>query len=89
MVRFILFLGVKNTGKNLVILLIGIIILTSNATIISSTNNTFNETDFDPLVDVEVTVEVQIIRFLENNISDRSFGRIFLERFGFLELFPI
>jgi len=85
MVRFILFRGVKNTGKNLVILLIGIIILTSNATIISSTNNTFNETDFDPLVDVEVTVEVQIIRFLENNISDRSFGRIFLERFGFLE----
>jgi len=87
MVCFFHILGIKNIGKNLLIFFVGILLLTSNATIISSTNNILNETDFDPLVDVEVTVEIQIIRSLENNISDKSFERLKIEIFGFLESF--
>ena len=49
--------------------------LTSNATINLSMANEQTKTDFDPLVDVEVTFEVQAIRFLEEDVQAVSIDR--------------
>ena len=61
--------------KYYVILIAGILLLTSNATINLSMANEQTETDFDPLVDVEVTFEVQAIRFLEEDVQAVSIDR--------------
>ena len=42
------------------------------STTVSSSMFITNKTDFDPLVDVEVTVEIQTIRFLEGDASQTS-----------------
>ncbi len=55
--------------KNIIILITGVLLLTSIAAITSSLANSSDRTDFDPLVDVEVTVELQTIRWLEENLS--------------------
>ena len=46
--------------------------LSLSATVNSSIVTSSAETDFDPLVDVSVTVDVQTIRFLEDDDSRTS-----------------
>jgi len=55
--------------KNIIVLIAGVLLLTSITTITTSLANSSNRTDFDPLVDVEVTVELQTIRWLEEKLS--------------------
>jgi hypothetical protein len=55
--------------KNGMICLLVVLMLPFGATVTSSFTSTSYE-DFDPLVDVSVTVEVQVIRFLEVAVPD-------------------
>ena len=50
----------------------GMHLLSLSATVNSSIVTSSTETDFDPLVDVSVTVDVQTIRFLEDDDSRTS-----------------
>ena len=50
----------------------GMLLLSLSATVNSSIVTSSAETDFDPLVDVSVTVDVQTIRFLEDDDSRTS-----------------
>ena len=53
--------------KVFVFLIIGSLLITSTSAIVSSLNSSGNREDFDPLVDVEVTFEVEAVRFLEDH----------------------
>ena len=55
--------------KNGIICLIVVLMLPFGTTVASSFTSTSYE-DFDPLVDVSVTVEIQVIRFLEVAVPD-------------------
>jgi len=67
--------------KTTLILLAGMLLLASYTTVISSLAIKTTETDLDPLVDIEVTFEAQVIRFLEEDASEVSFERLILEKF--------
>jgi len=58
--------------KKAVVLLITIFLISLNITVNSSGVNSNTNTDFDPLVDVSVTVEIKTIRFLEVNGLDAN-----------------
>jgi len=60
--------------KNTIVVLAGVLLLTLNAIVNPSMASRFTETDFDPLVDVEVTVDIQTIRFLEEDASAVNVG---------------
>lgn len=53
--------------------MIGMLLLSLSATVNSSIVTSSTETGFDPLVDVSFTVDVQTIRFLEDDDSRTSF----------------
>jgi len=55
--------------KKIVVLIAGVLLLTSITTIATSLANSYDRTDFDPLVDVEITIELQTIRWLEEKLS--------------------
>jgi hypothetical protein len=69
------------------ILIVGILLITTYTAIISPINARVTMTDFDPLVDIEVTVETQIIRFLEVDASDVSYRSKVFEKLGILNPF--
>jgi len=65
------------------IIIIGILLILLSATANSSLVVSFDDTDFDPLVDVSVTVDIEAIRYLEKDepeVSARSLARVLFNR---------
>ena len=63
--------------KIYVISIIGILLLSLNTIVTSSSFNNGILTDFDPLVDVSVTVDIKSIRFLDIDELQTSINKIF------------
>ncbi len=63
--------------KIYVISIIGILLLSLNTIVTSSSFNNGILTDFDPLVDVSVTLNIKTIRFLDINELHTSINKIF------------
>ena len=63
--------------KKIIGLILVALFLFSTTSAISTNRTYLDETDFDPLVDTTITVEVKAIRFLEGDASRESITRIF------------
>ncbi|MCX6671706.1 MAG: hypothetical protein NTX92_07285 [Euryarchaeota archaeon] len=77
-----------------IILIIAALLVSTNTMVTSTSTPTSTHTDFDPLVDISVTVEIKMIRFLainelqtfpknEGNSSPNFYVKVFINEVGF------